>query len=510
MIRLAYFYLGLPYLIFLIGWLHWYISIPISIFFVYALYCSIGSYVIDNKIIDEIRKQSKLLYLILFLLIVYLFFSGIGGYSFQNEDHHYRSAVFQDLINNQWPVVYQIKGFASENPLEGKQTFLVYYLGYWLPAAVAGKILGIKVGSFILYLWTVIGISLVLYFLCKYFNRFSIKIFWLFIAWGTLYFIGTFYTFPIKEILKGNAYLWAGNLLFADGNTGLIYWTFNQTIVPWLIILLIINQMNPKNILFLSSILFFYGPFAFIGFLSFIAYFVYKNDFSKAKLNNIDFKKFGKYLSFENVGGSFSVMAICYFYFASNSSGNVFNIVLPEIKTYLIFIFLSIGIISILLFDRYKTDLLFYLILFVLLILPFFQLGFGLDLTARASIPAMFILMLLAGEYLLKAKNGIRKNLVILYLIVAGLGHNMQFIRSVYFTSLEAASQTNLGETLSTNGNPIIKNIGDRLLVAKDKNLTIQNNLGTLKNPNNVLVRNFMGLTDQSIFYKYLAKSDGK
>ncbi len=508
--QLTYFYIGFPFLIFLFGWLVWYIAWPAAILFCYSIFLSSKGYISDNKVINDILIKKKTLIYIGFFILIFIFFSGIGGYSFQNEDHRYRNAVFQDLIEKSWPVLYQIKGFPAENLLEGKATFLAYYTGYWLPAALFGKLFGATAASFILYLWTVLGLGLVIYNLCQYFNKFSLKIFWLFVAWGSLYFIGSFYAFPIKEVLKGNAYLWSGNLLYADGNTGLIYWTFNQTIVPWLVILFIMKQLNSKNILFLSSFIFFYGPFAFIGFVPFLIYFLYQNTF-KNFVDSEDFqKKFLEYFSFQNIAGSLIILGISYFYFASNSSGNVFNFIVPEWDTYLIFLFLSAGIIILLIADRNIGNGLFYIAVGLLLVLPFLQLGFGLDFTARASIPSMFILMLLVGNYWLESPNTWQRKGVLIYLIIAGFGHNMQVVRSIYFTGLEAISQTDLGKLLARNDNAIIKNMGDRMLLNKGKNISIKNDLDSLNNPNNVLVRNFMGLRDQSFFYKYLAKKGGK
>jgi hypothetical protein len=509
-LRLTYFYIGVPFLIFLFGWLHWFIALPAALIFCFAFFNCQKSHSFDNQLVTSISKAPSVFFWVFSLLAIYVFFSGIGSYSYQNEDHHYRNAIFQDLVTKPWPVVYQIKGFSVDNPLEGRQTLLVYYLGYWLPSALIGHIFGLKAGGFALYLWTLLGLNLVFYYFCKYFKVYSVKMLWLLLGWGSLYIIGTLYSFPIKEVLKGNVYLWAGNMLYADGNTGLIYWTFNQTIVPWLLILLIMNQLRASNLLFFASLMFFFGPFAFIGFVPFVFYFIYKIDFSdtfnKHKLGEI----FLKYFTFENLLGSITILSISYLYFSSNSSGNVFNITIPSIPKYLLFVFLSIGIINIVIFNRFKTNVLYYFILFILLGLPFFQLGFGLDLTARASIPAMFILMLLAVEYLLFEKTGFRRNMVVGYIVLAFLGHNLQFVRSVYFTSLQYLSNTNMGITLAKSDNKVLQNMGDRLLANKNKNLTIKNNLGTLSNPNNFLVRNFMGLTEGSIFFKYMAKSDGK
>jgi hypothetical protein len=509
-LRLSYFYLGFPFLVFLFGWLQWFLAWPLAAIFCWAMYSSQKTYLADNQIVNRISKNPKVFFWVLLTLIIYVFFSGIGSYSYQNEDHHYRNAIFQDLINKPWPVIYQIEGFKADNPLEGQQTLLVYYLGYWLPSALIGHIFGLKVGSFALYLWTLLGLNLVFYYFCKYFKTYSIKMLWLFLGWGSLYIIGTLYSFQLKEVLKGNVYLWAGNMLYADGNTGLIYWTFNQTIAPWLIILLIMNQLKASNLFFLSSLMFFFGPFAFIGFVPFVLYFIYKIDFSKLPLKADFGQLIFKYFTFENIAGSLSVLLISYLYFSSNSSGNVFNITIHDTSTYLLFVFLSIGIISIIIFNRYKINVLYYFILVILLVLPFFQLGFGLDLTARASIPAMFFLMLLAVEYLLFAEIGFRRNLVLVYMALAFLGHNLQFARSVYFTSIQALSNSSLAIDIVKSKSIIFRDLGDRLIANSGKNITIKNDLGTLSNPNNFLVRNFMGLTKGSFFYKHLAKKNGK
>ncbi len=507
-VKLAYFYVGLPFLIFVLGWLQWFIAWPILAIFLFSFYSILKSYLPDNKHFNNFFSGRYTILLALLIIVIYIFFSGIGSYSFQNEDHHYRNAIFQDLVKKQWPVVYQIKGFAAENPLEGKQALLVYYLGYWLPAAVVGKLFGLEWGRFFLFLWSVLGVFLIYYFLCQYFKKYTLKVLWLFIGWGSLYFLGTLCSFPVKDFLKGDAYLWAGNLLFADGTTGLIYWTFNQTIVPWLIILLIINQFNAKTIIFLTSLLFFSGPFSFIGFLPFAAYFILKNESFKIVNFQEVIKQLSKYFSFENTIGAFSILLISYLYFSANSSGNVFNLVVPPFTTYFVFMFLSVGIILILIYNQNQANFLYYLIVFILLILPFFQLGFGLDFTARASIPAMFLLMLLVGQYLIHSQKSARKYAVFFYLLVSGIGHNFQFTRSLYFTDLQLFSNTNLGQSLAKNNNAIIKNIGDRLLINKGKNITIKNNLDSLNNPQNVLVRNFMGTTENALFYKYLAKQN--
>lgn len=35
---------------------------------------------------------------------------------------------------------------------------LIYYIGYWLPAAVVGKVFGLTAGYYFQYVWAIIGI----------------------------------------------------------------------------------------------------------------------------------------------------------------------------------------------------------------------------------------------------------------------------------------------------------------------------------------------------------------
>ena len=73
-------------------------------------------------------------FLILFALaFVWVYFSGIGGFTYQNGDWKKHFALFHDLVNLDWPVVHQ-------DPMSHTgQSFLVYYFGYYLVPALIGK-----------------------------------------------------------------------------------------------------------------------------------------------------------------------------------------------------------------------------------------------------------------------------------------------------------------------------------------------------------------------------------
>jgi hypothetical protein len=148
--RITIFYLVLPFIFFCLGWLRLSIAIPITAIILWTIWQLLKKSP-DNQ--SLIPNPQSTFYLLL-LTGLWVFLSGIGGYTFQNWDHNWRNAVLHDLITYNWPVIYA-------SPDKGPITMLVYYVGYWLPAALAGKVFGWQVANFILFLWTWLGVLLI-------------------------------------------------------------------------------------------------------------------------------------------------------------------------------------------------------------------------------------------------------------------------------------------------------------------------------------------------------------
>ncbi len=125
--RITYLYLTIPFIIFCMGWLRLSVAIPVVAVIVWALW-----QIFKQEQFEQSSPVPVHWLLITALIIgLWVFLSGVGGYAFQNWDHHWRNAVFRDLVTNGWPVTYS-------SPERGPITMLVYYVGYWLPAALAG------------------------------------------------------------------------------------------------------------------------------------------------------------------------------------------------------------------------------------------------------------------------------------------------------------------------------------------------------------------------------------
>ena len=162
-LSISYIYLLLPFLIFTIGWMKLYFSIPIvicvSICFIKAIKES------PQLWVPEINRENVIKILFVIGVIgIWVYYSGIGKFVFQNTDHAYRNGLFNMLVENDWPVI-------NEHVIQSKmpgvsKTGLIYYIGFWLPSAIVGKILGLRCGYYAQAVWALLGICLVYYLIC--------------------------------------------------------------------------------------------------------------------------------------------------------------------------------------------------------------------------------------------------------------------------------------------------------------------------------------------------------
>jgi hypothetical protein len=490
-------YILLPYVLFCFTWLKLIFAIPLGGLAIWIIYKSFSEIKNDESIADLIRSQKKTLLYIFLIICVFMFFSGIGSYTFQNYDHLYRNAIFRDLVQKPWPVMYEIKGFGT-HIFEGKTTMMTYYMGFFLPAAFIGKYLGFEAGKAALLLWSILGVFLVFMHVSRYLKRFTYKSLALFLGWGTLFFIGALYKYPLSEILQEKSWLWAGMILYSDSNIGMIYYTFNQGIMSWLILMLLMQDLVPRQIIFWYSLCFFLSPFAFVGMAPFVLYSVFK-DYSKARFFN--------YFSIENIAGALSVIGLTYLYLSNNQAGQFFQVLHHRPKILFVFLLLSWGFVAILLFPKYKKNGLYWLIIAVLLPLPFFQQGYGIDFPGRLSIPALSVLMLLVGKNIIESKSVWIKRGLISYMLISGIAHILlEPVRSLYFTGVEYfARKGNIAQDFSNSENSVLKSVGFEMQASIQKPTCIKD-LGTLSNPKNEVIWNYMSDIETSRFYRWVAK----
>ena len=105
-------FIALPIVIFFAGYLKLYIGLPLSLLFISACVLSVRDAAKDQdkKLLSRNDTDIKIPigYLIAFAVtaVVVSYVSGVGEFIFTLNDHPYRRAIMNDLVNYKWPVIY--------------------------------------------------------------------------------------------------------------------------------------------------------------------------------------------------------------------------------------------------------------------------------------------------------------------------------------------------------------------------------------------------------------------
>lgn len=153
---LSLLYLAIPYFLFFYGWLWW----P------YALGCGTLLAAALGLAIRACRREEGCSvrglwpeapidrFLTAAVTLTLLYVSGTGGLGHQQNDWEKHNAILADLVERGWPVVY------TEGDGDAGAFRLTYYLAYYLPAAVVGRLFGLLAAHLALFAWTFLGLWL--------------------------------------------------------------------------------------------------------------------------------------------------------------------------------------------------------------------------------------------------------------------------------------------------------------------------------------------------------------
>lgn len=141
-------YLALPLLLFLLGWVHPVFSAPLCAALAYGLYAC-ARHLPAQRLPLNGRGLAVLVLLSAFCLLLVLL-CGFTGHCQQHADFIIRNTVYERLAANSWPLV-----------MEDGQPF-IYYLGHWLPPALAASLCPASWAPWLLALWTFLGLELAL------------------------------------------------------------------------------------------------------------------------------------------------------------------------------------------------------------------------------------------------------------------------------------------------------------------------------------------------------------
>lgn len=440
----SYIYLSLPLLVFFATWL----KFPYSLFFAVLLcitaYTIYRQHVKPHKFLEGVRLYHVVLFAI---SLAWVYFSGTGGFSFQNSDWIKHNAVLSDLTNNPWPVYYQSEKL--------EQTFLNYYLGWYIVPSLVGKIFfhNLWITYLSQFVWTTLGIYMVFLWLRRVVDKTKWYLPLMFVFFATADTLGI--------MILGNTNLlnfitplerWSATPHEFSSFTTLLFWVPGQGIATWLVTLLFVDAIKNKSRYFslvLLGVLMFWSPLGAFGLLPFII-------FIRRHLQHIVF--------------FLLLMVFFYAYYSANIFSQIYGMKYVGLWIADARIFwLRFGIfliaeavvpIALIFFARKYVDekliRLFYVAAPVLLVLPFFKYGIMNDLVMRASIAPLLIIFLCSYSLLASSKFRTQQRLCLLliavYLALGTMTPLAELNRSLQ-------SQPNLGTNQS------LSNIGDEVAI---------------------------------------------
>ena len=462
--KITYIYLAIPFYIFLTCWLNpvfAIISISALTAILYLVFKDIDTK--EEFIID--KKYFKIIALICFLLCILV---GIGGFYYQNvPDWNMKNAIFHDLINFSYPVIY-------DNNIP-----LVYYIGFMLPAAVIGKfahflgaddIMTFYIANICLFFYAFIGLFLVNLFICfltkakKNLTLIAVLIFIFFSGLDAiLQHSHSYFLEPIE---------WHSNRSFSSTMT-LLEFVPNQGIPTWIITsLFLCETKNLTNFGILGVLLFFFSPIPFIGLCFYFVIIALAEMLSKKK-NIVEVLK--NIFCIKNILSCCILIPILYFYFKSNNLVETTPFILnyPSFKMFA-FLCCEAFVFVLIIWHRYYKNLLFYITIVVLTLCPIIDIPNNEthDFCMRASISSIFILMIFCIKFLFfdtsKEKPLFKyvKIYMIILLCVGSITPIIEFTRGFYKTYLQT-DENLVKDKIKTLNNRInddyiwVKDVGD-------------------------------------------------
>ncbi len=494
--KLALIYMLLPTILFFFTWLRSYIAAAAIILLLAGLIFAIREDKAEDAHFIVLTKRS--LILLVLIALIWCLFAGQGGFFYQSDDHYYRNAIFRDLINYSWPVVYD------------NNNSLVYYIGHWLVPSLFGK-LTLQFGSeetawltanTALLIWSTIGVVIVFLLLLVSVKAKSKKekylAIFIFILFSGLDIIGIMMQCITNHriLMVNHLESYSGFWEYSSVST-LLFWVYNQAIVAWISILLFYNEKKTSQYALIGLGCLPYAPIPLIGLFPFLIVNAIKRFWDKRGKHQLP-EYFKEIFSIPNITASLSIFPIFYLYYSSNRVVNTRGFGLSNgfaergiIKTAFVlalFLMLEFGLYALLIWKKNKSNLNYYIAVISLLAIPFIRLGDASDFVMRASIPALTIVMILVIKEVLdypvteKADHkSLKKKLYIVLLLVLLVGAvtpAFEFGRSGYKTL--NGIKTDMGAKKELNS-------------LADEKIDDIANFATAN-------------SDQLFFYKYLAK----
>jgi len=419
-------YLATPYFIFSAGWLN-----PTAAFVLCTLLAAGLWPVYRENQENTLRSNSELrgtpVVIILGLSLLWVYGSGVGGFAHQNTDYMKHNAVLGDLIDQTWPIRYTREAAGSP---------LVYYIAYYLPAALAGKVWGWEIANFIQYFWTVLGVFLAILGFCRLVPRRPLLASTVFILCSGLDYLGRFILSGKLFRATEHAEWWSGYWQYSS-NTTLLFWAPQHGIAGWITGTLLLSswlqRRSSTHSGFVIALSVLWSPWVTLGLLPY------------GLLAAVRTRAKGLFTFANTVIAP--IVAITVFLFYLSLTGNVprgwiweYGSPLVLIPVLIVFYLIEFGLFQFFVarFSHATTrdDLWLKAVsLTCLLLIPIYRVGEGNDFAMRVSIPSLLMIWLILADSLTQMPSSAsqikRRKVLIALLFIAALTPFNEMIRAV-------------------------------------------------------------------------------
>lgn len=388
---IAVVYLLVPNLIFLTGWFHSALALPLCALGVWSLWkLARGSFLVSYD-----GPDPWALLLIIALVAAWVALGGAGHFFFANHDWRVRDAVLGDLVFGAWPVAYL-------NPA-GEPLLLRSAMGFFLPAALVGKAFGIAWVDWALYLWTALGatVFLLLLPLPRQTGLLLLACIGIVFFYSGMDLLGVWLIYDVLPVFPQAIEWWVPYSY--SSLCSQLFWAPNHSLPIWILTALLYRHWAHATIwrlmLFVLPLSLIWTPFAIAGVMPFL-FLAGIRWWQKRQPLDIDyhlvvFAMVLGYVSLRFITLDLSGLPI-HLPNEVTQGTNVSMYPAPSITDYLVFVEMEFGILALALLPTLRHSFgLYGLAVAMLLALPIVSLGPSKDTMLRLSVPPLIILLIL-------------------------------------------------------------------------------------------------------------------
>lgn len=417
-------YLGLPLLIFFLTWL-----VPIA-----ALCFVAASALVIYSLAPRFRRtwqRRPSIAGIAIVIAVSLGWSMLGGgshYVYANPDWLVRDSVLGDLTYSPWPPSYRLEG--------GVHYVLRSAIGFFLPVAMAGKLLGPEVLPHLMFAWTALGVAIFLLLLplprvsgAPLLGALAIIIgFSGMDILGILLVHGHYPVFPLR-LEWWSEFAFRAQFSYSS-LMGQLVWAPNHALAMWIGTALIYRHWKHPDftclLCLLVPVLPLVSPFALPGMLAFALYAVLGYRWQNQRFPSVPLVAIISAGIVLVLLARLQTLDVGSIVVAASGAGPAIAVPATDplafVRNYLVFVIMEFALLALVLFRLLDHSRgIFLVATATLLALPLFSLGPSNDLLLRVSTPSLVILAILAMRVLTSGETGwSRRHVVLVSILLIG------------------------------------------------------------------------------------------